>query len=314
MTTSDTYIKMCRTADPIQHYKYQKGFDEGDLVYDGNIVRVVGHDFLLVSTQHRHAMQSVFRFAIMEDTNFNMEFDGLEITHKDGKYHIDTISNPVWLPRSDQIISLICEYKNISVKDVISMFSVFVDTHCKHSSLSTHEQYVLSFYMYIIHDVMFFMGIDGACRWRVEYEYNDTKTNGLGEYINEHATRGPCTCGRCIDAPQHPGEHQPVGHVSEVVFFKVSLKNKPDPLIFKRLIENHNSTYCDIDLFDRKEHSYLEIGAWVGDQGIALTLMGMGELLGVWKLLTPASLGISGELAEQMAGMGMISIVCEDKE
>jgi hypothetical protein len=66
--------------------------------------------------------------------------------------------------------------------------------------------------------------------------------------------------------------------------------------------------------FDGKEHSYLETGADMGDQGIALMTMGLGSLLGTWNLLTPAILGFSSDdpLAKQMAGMGMITIQARD--
>ncbi len=32
------------------------------------------------------------------------------------------------------------------------------------------------------------------------------------------------------------------------------------------------------------DHCFVDIGAWIGDQSLALTLMGMGELLGMWKV------------------------------
>ena len=308
MDKSEYYIKMCESARYLHQYKYDVGFDEGDFVYDGDKVRVVGHDFLSIGISDRHMPRPVYRFAMIEDVNFNVEFDGFEIVHREGEYCIDIISNPVWLPRPDQLFSLVCGSKNKPDKDVISMFSDFVNTPCKYPSSYTYEQYMLLFYMYRVHNKRFYVSSDGTYEWYVENEYTEVKTNGLIEYINEHTTRGPCTCGRCIDAPHNPREQQPIGHTSDVVFFKVSLKNKPDLLVFKKLIKNHNSEFCDIDLFDHKEHNYLEIGAWVGDQGVALTLMGMGELLGVWKLLTPVSLGMSGEFAEKMAGAGMISI------
>jgi len=133
----------------------------------------------------------------------------------------------------------------------------------------------------------------------------------LIEYIRNHTIRGACTCGKCIDAPNDPKQYQPDGHTADVQFFKVALKNNPDKEVLLQLIKNHNGEFNDINIFDGNEHNYIEIGGWIGDQGDALLLMGLGKLLGIWKLLTPASmLGdlISDDLKMQMAGGGMVSI------
>jgi hypothetical protein len=52
--------------------------------------------------------------------------------------------------------------------------------------------------------------------------------------------------------------------------------------------------------------SYIELGGMLGDQGQALRLFGLGEYLGLWKVITPATLGIEGPDADAMAGMGMV--------
>lgn len=54
--------------------------------------------------------------------------------------------------------------------------------------------------------------------------------------------------------------------------------------------------------------SYIELGAWIGDQGVALCLIGLGKILGLWDVVIPATLGIEGAEAEQMMGMGFIMI------
>ncbi len=134
----------------------------------------------------------------------------------------------------------------------------------------------------------------------------------LVEYILEHSKRGACMCGKCVDVSAHPEEHQPNGHTANVEFFKVSLKNNPVSQSLKKPINDHNGEFCEINLFDGNEHNYLDIGAWIGDQGTALALMGMGELLGLWKLLTPTSMGMPPELAQMMAQQGMVSIIHYD--
>lgn len=102
----------------------------------------------------------------------------------------------------------------------------------------------------------------------------------------------------------------------DVHFFKVtpviSQQTATNVGRLKDLIQrNRRGEFCEVDLFDGREHSYIELGAWIGDQGLAMKLMGLGASLGFWKLLTPR--GVFGGLitdaqAEQMAGQGLISI------
>lgn len=52
--------------------------------------------------------------------------------------------------------------------------------------------------------------------------------------------------------------------------------------------------------------SYIELGGELGDQGFALRLIGLGAHLGLWQAITPALWGITGSVADQMAGGGMV--------
>ena len=52
--------------------------------------------------------------------------------------------------------------------------------------------------------------------------------------------------------------------------------------------------------------SYIEVGAVIGDQGAAFKMFALGEVLGLWQVITPASLGMTGAMADQMAGGGMV--------
>lgn len=52
--------------------------------------------------------------------------------------------------------------------------------------------------------------------------------------------------------------------------------------------------------------SYIELGGVFGDQGVALMFMATGEAFGLWKVITPKSLGIAGAEADQLAGSGMV--------
>lgn len=142
----------------------------------------------------------------------------------------------------------------------------------------------------------------------------------LAKYILDNCLRGDCTCGRCDDVPAK--KFQPDGHTVDVQFFKVALKNNPsddekeiikDQLI--ELIKTHDGEFCDIDLFDGNEHSYTEIGGWIGDRGLALMLMGMGNILDMWKLMTPNSVagGFSEETRKMLAETGYITIISNNR-
>jgi hypothetical protein len=132
--------------------------------------------------------------------------------------------------------------------------------------------------------------------------------SALSDYVFLHVKRGACQCGKCFDAPDKPAEHQPTGHTADLVFFKVCAVAEPQAEELRRLIQAHHGEYGPVDPLDGKEHNYMELGGYIGDQGVALMLMGLGTLLGLWKLLSPAMLGIDGQEAMNMAQMGLLSI------
>ena len=139
---------------------------------------------------------------------------------------------------------------------------------------------------------------------------------GLAEYVFENCIRGTCMCGKCPDVSAK--KFQPDGHTADVQFFKVALKNSRlidvDKDVIKKnfiqLIKSHKGIYSEIDLFDGDEHNFIEIGRWIGNQGVALELMGMGELLGIWKVATPNRLApdFSEETRNMLAQAGYILI------
>lgn len=143
--------------------------------------------------------------------------------------------------------------------------------------------------------------------------YPDTKgicmsaINDLAKYVQQHANRGTCRCGKCAD---HPGtDQQPDGHTADVVFFQVSSQGAEPERLRSLVAAAHKGHYGDVDCLDGQEHSYLELGGWIGDQGLALKLMGLGSVLGLWQLLTPKMLpGLSPELEMHMAQSGMVTI------
>lgn len=109
---------------------------------------------------------------------------------------------------------------------------------------------------------------------------------------------------------------QPEGHTANLVFFEVALKDADDreaiKTEFERLVREQKPVFGEpVDLFDGDEHSYIELGGWIGDQGLALMTMGAGQILGSWDLLTPLNvlkLPADDPLTQQIAGMGMVTV------
>jgi len=131
----------------------------------------------------------------------------------------------------------------------------------------------------------------------------------LTDYVMKNAERGDCTCGKCADALAKP--MQPNGCTTDVVFFRVKASAEANADALRELVREHKGEWADVDLFDGKEHNYIELGAWIGDQRASLMLMGLGSLLGLWKLLTPRSIlgaDLPDNLVKQMAGAGFIAV------
>lgn len=134
----------------------------------------------------------------------------------------------------------------------------------------------------------------------------------LQEYVKKYAERGECKCGKCVDKVLHPEAKQPKGHTADLIFFKVAALEGADAATLKKLVQDSKEgTFGTVDVFDGKEHGYMELGAWIGDQGMAMMLMGLGTNLGLWKLLTPKTVlgdDLPDAMAQQMAGSGYITI------
>lgn len=134
----------------------------------------------------------------------------------------------------------------------------------------------------------------------------------LQEYVWAHTQRGDCQCGLCCDVQGLP---EPTGHTVDMVFFRVSAIDSPDLETFKTLTkESIQGEFCSCNPLDGREHSYLELGAWIGDQGLAMQYMALGELLGACKVISPAIWTPNKELQLQIAGSGYLSIISAPKE
>jgi len=126
----------------------------------------------------------------------------------------------------------------------------------------------------------------------------------LSDYVVQHAVRGACKCGRCIDAGAHPELQQPEGHVVDLTFFKVGA----DGGTRDEMLALVKAEFPD--WLDGKEHGYMEIGGAMGDQGLALMTIGLGHVLKVWEAFCPETMMpfMPAEVKMQMAGRGMVTL------
>ena len=92
--------------------------------------------------------------------------------------------------------------------------------------------------------------------------------------------------------------------IVDVHFFKVAVQDNIAPSLAEDLA-GYLSALCTEE-FLKKGPSYLELGEKLGDQGLALTVMALGEALKLWQVITPAKLGVIGAAGQQMAGQGLI--------
>ena len=90
-------------------------------------------------------------------------------------------------------------------------------------------------------------------------------------------------------------------------FMQVNVDTKLAASVKDELRDLLKDGYSSLDRL-KQGPSYIEVGGELGDQGVALMLFALGQVCGLWTVITPKLLGITGDAADQMAGLGMIMI------
>ena len=141
----------------------------------------------------------------------------------------------------------------------------------------------------------------------------------LSDYVLSHVEQGACMCGRCgaVDPekrqPQADTVEEKVAnelagenlHTMNLTFFEVKAVNGPKKDEFLALVKAEFPQWLD-----GKEHGYMEVGADVGDQGLALMTIGLGGLVKAWKVLSPETVMpfLPAEMKMEMAGRGLVCL------
>lgn len=133
----------------------------------------------------------------------------------------------------------------------------------------------------------------------------------LNQFVATHVERGACKCGHCCDGVSDPANAQPKGHTVNLTFFEVSVKNDPTTEQLTELVKKALP-----ELLDGSEYNYIQLGGDLGDQGAALMLIGLGDLLGLWKALSPDTTMpfLDEGTKKMMAGQGMVALMKQASE
>ena len=104
----------------------------------------------------------------------------------------------------------------------------------------------------------------------------------------------------------------------DVVFFKVAMRVKltEGELAGSKESVSEMLKAIDYPYMDDKEHTYIEVGGWLGDQEMALRLFALGELLGLWRVITPKTMfgDLNDEQIKELAGKGLVFMNTMSKE
>lgn len=133
----------------------------------------------------------------------------------------------------------------------------------------------------------------------------------LQDYVLAHTVRGECQCGRCVDKGDAP---DPTGHTVDVHFFKVAAVGDPNADELRSLIQSHKGEFTDCDPLDGEDHGYMQLGGWMGDQGLAMQFMALCEIVGLGEVRTPARVlaGAPKEVCDMLAESGYVTMIRRD--
>lgn len=155
MDKTQQYIDLCTTARDLQKIKWKAGFVEGDWVYFGEEIgtHTIGYDFFQVAQSANSGEFQFFKFTDADRIVFDPDPTIRTMEVKTGKYIIETITNPIWLPRQDQMESFY--YKKITnqldIKSWLNTLLNFYNTMQQNPHMEftpkSNEQLAMAFIM-----------------------------------------------------------------------------------------------------------------------------------------------------------------------
>jgi hypothetical protein len=133
--------------------------------------------------------------------------------------------------------------------------------------------------------------------------YDCTTQVRIGDVITQE-TAGPISV-TTIDAMPAEAELKPGLKIIDCVLLKVAVDAEKAEHHRAELIKLLEPMRAELE----PGPSYIALGGTLGDQGAAFQLMALGEVLGLWKVITPKMLGKTNEAeARHWAGAGYVMI------
>ena len=168
------YVDQCSKANQLIAAKRNLGFNEGDYIWDGKKVRLIGHDFIDLKEKYKTDKYTHFQFAMLE-SELSLFVDGdnypHEISFKYGQYKTESIYSPIWIPTQEQLQNLLlCTGR--SYTKLLKQFIHFTEYHNNYRMYSKpKEQLWLEYFMWKKYSLMWLL-IEK--KWQIE-------TNKLSE-------------------------------------------------------------------------------------------------------------------------------------
>jgi hypothetical protein len=122
----------------------------------------------------------------------------------------------------------------------------------------------------------------------------------LLDYIEDHTERGACRCFACTGKVY--ATLAPPLHSVDVYFFWVRVRGNPDADTLRELLRLHYPHPVRLE----GGPTYIEMGTALGLQELALRLIALGKLVGLWDVITPAAFGYEGAPAQELARSGLV--------
>jgi hypothetical protein len=128
----------------------------------------------------------------------------------------------------------------------------------------------------------------------------------LVDYVIAHTIQGPCQCGKCNDFNKDVNVRGDV----DLTLFKVDKKGAPSKEKLKALCEANDLMATEVEV------SYVALGNRMGNQGLALRLMALGHILGLWTVLSPNQVlpALQEEDRMRFCELGMITYTLKSLE
>jgi hypothetical protein len=143
-----------------------------------------------------------------------------------------------------------------------------------------------------------------------DYVQRSTEVFRKGDIVTEIRPEGSHVDVVIIDGfPKRPLDRRVIDCHFVYIGLTEALAELSHEEFYDLVLSAKNGIFTTIDAGGWKRGpSYIEIGGWLGDQTLAFKFMACVEAHEMGEIVTPARLGITGPLADDLAGKGYVMI------